>query len=387
MIESKMKIESCELFFLKIPLRFGFSHGAKADRKYSDSIIVKLHSADMDGYGEAVVRDYVSGSLEAGVDYRQHATRVVSRLVAPIEGRFLSWSEMNHSLDDLACDSRELPFLCAVQTALLDLACKWNGRDIYSLLGQTPRREIIQYGGVLPFFPMKEAEKYLRFCRELGLPNIKVKLNGDPDFSSSILGLTRDVLGESFEIRVDANSSWAVDDGRKLFDVCRRFGVTVVEQPFEDSTPGASELMREAQADGFMIMADERVLLSQDLQLLAEAGTYSAVNLRLSKNGGLSRVLTLAEEVTKTGLSYQLGCMVGETGILSALGRAAAALLPASLFAEGSYDDIILTENITTRSMGFGPGGAAPIIREQGVGYAVSTEKLARLSVARVACS
>lgn len=381
-----MRVEGCELYFLKIPLRFSVTHGARAERTFSDSVVVKITGGNRQGFGEAVVRDYVSGSLGTGAEYQQEAARVVSRLVAPLEGRFLPWPEMSRYLAELECDSRDLPFLCAVEAALLDLGCKWTGTEIYSLLGQTPRRDTISYGGVLPFFPAKQAEKYLRFCRELGLPNIKVKLNGDPEAALAILGLCRRIMGEAFDIRVDANSSWAVSDAEKLFDVCRRQGVTLIEQPFNDSAEGAVETMRDARARGLTIMADEGALSSRDIELLADAGTYSAVNLRLSKNGGLLRVLRLSEEATKRGLSYQLGCMVGETGVLSCLGRAAAALLPAPLYVEGSYDELLLTENITTRSMGFGPRGDAPVIRGEGVGYAVSAEKLARLSIARVVC-
>ena len=381
-----MRVESCNLYFLQIPLRVSFSHGAKAERVFSDSVIVRLHSADKDGYGEAVVRDYVSGSLGSGEDYRREAVRLVSRFVAPLEGRFLSWNEMSRDLAAASPESRELPFLCAVETALLDLACKLAGADVFSLLGKVPRCQTVSYGGVLPILSGKEAEKYLRYCLQLRLPDIKVKLNGDPDFDSSILDLSRSILGEAFDIRVDANSSWAVKDGAKLFGLCRQRGVRVVEQPFDDSAPGAADAVREARGSGFLVMADEGALCSGDIRQLAEAGTYSAVNLRLSKNGGLTRLLDLAEEARENGLAYQLGCMVGETGILSALGRVAAALLPSPLYLEGSYDDILLTENITTRSMGFGPRGEAPVVRGQGTGYEVSLEKLARLTAAKTSC-
>jgi L-alanine-DL-glutamate epimerase-like enolase superfamily enzyme len=386
MAGSAMKIESCELFFLQIPLSFGFSHGAKADRKFSDSVIVRIHAADKDGYGEAVVRDYVSGPRSAGADFHKDAARAVSQIVAPLAGRFLSAEEMVAHLAGLACDSRDLPFLCAAETALLDLACRWNGSDVFTVLNRQPVRELIRYGGVLPFFPVREAEKYLAFCRQLGLADIKVKLNGDKEFDQTVLDLCRGVLGGHFDVRVDANSSWPVEDAEKLFDVCRRYGVRIIEQPFNDEAAGAAECMREARSSGFVIMADEGAVSARDIHAFADAGTYSAVNLRLSKNGGLSRVIGLCQEAGACGLSYQLGCMVGETGILSALGRAAAAVLPDPLYVEGSYDDIILTENITTRSMGFGPRGEAPVIRDQGMGCTVSLEKLARLSVMRASC-
>ncbi len=386
MAEGMVKVDSCELFFLQIPLRVSFSHGAKAQRDFSDSVIVRLHSATRDGYGEAVVRDYVSGSLESGKDSRREAGRQVSRLLAPLAGRELSWVEASRDLSAVPCESRDLPFLCAVETALLDLGCAGTGSDVFSLLGRPSRRDTVFYGGVLPILSLKEAEKYLDFCLQLGLPDIKVKLNADPDFAASVLDLSRDILGSAFDIRVDANSSWPVEHGGRLFDVCGTRGVRVIEQPFADAASGAVHAMREAHARGFSIMADEGILSSEDIRRVAEAGTYSAVNLRLSKNGGLTRVLALAEEAARRGLSYQLGCMVGETGILSALGRAAAALLPSPMYLEGSYDDALLTENITTRSMGFGARGEAPVFRGQGTGFEVSPEKLARLSIARLSC-
>ena len=148
---------------------------------------------------------------------------------------------------------------------------------------------------------------------------MKVKVDGDAARADDALGLSRGILGESFDIRVDANSSWPLADGPKLFGVCRRDGVRIIEQPFSDTEP-AEAAVREARAEGYAIMADERVLSSEDLRALAAAGAYSIVNLRLSKNGGLTRVLALAEEARANGLSYQLGCMVGETGVLSALG-------------------------------------------------------------------
>ena len=67
------------------------------------------------------------------------------------------------------------------------------------------------------------------------------------------------------------------------------------------------------------------------------------INLRLSKNGGLLKVLKMAEIAEKRGLQYQIGCHVGETGILSALGRVAASILPKAVYVDGSYDSYLLS--------------------------------------------
>ncbi len=141
--------------------------------------------------------------------------------------------------------------------------------------------------------------------------------------------------------------------------------------------------MRGARSQGFRFMADEGFRDAADVRRIASAGAYQMLNLRLSKNGGLTRTLRLAREAEAAGLSYQLGCMVGETGILSALGRAAAAILPAPAYVEGSYDDLLLSENVTTTSFGFGPKGVAPLVRGRRIGYEVDADRLARFAVSK----
>jgi L-alanine-DL-glutamate epimerase-like enolase superfamily enzyme len=149
---------------------------------------------------------------------------------------------------------------------------------------------------------------------------------------------------------------------------------------------GAAEVSARARERGFDFMADEGFLTAGDVASIAAAGACNALNLRLSKNGGLSRVLAMADDATANGLTYQLGCMVGETGILSALGRVAASLLPAPRYLEGSYDDILLTANVTAESLRFGPGGAAAIVRGRRIGFEVDQKRLEAVTVWRAPC-
>ena len=381
-----MIIDRAELLFLRIPFRMSVTHGAMADRTFSDSLIVKVASGGCAGYGEAVVREYVSGSLGGGAEFQRQVARLTGGFLAPVRERDLHWEDIAAHLSGLACEARELPILCAVETALLDLACGQAGTDVYSFLGAEPLRQSVIYGGVIPILPPEQAEKYVERYASLRFPNVKVKVGGDPGYNDAMLGLCRKELGQGFDIRVDANASWSIENATEQLDVCARHGVKVIEQPFAVSAEEAVSIMARAHAMGFDFIADEGVLTAADVASLACAGGCRVVNLRLSKNGGLSRVLALARVAEASGLAYQLGCMVGETGVLSALGRVAASLLPSPLYVEGSYDDILLSENITTRSFGFGPGGLAPIVRESGIGYEMSEEKLVKLSVARVPC-
>jgi len=381
-----MKIERAELSFLEIPFRLSVSHGARADRTFSDSLVIRVEADGAVGFGEAVVRDYVSGPVGSGADFRAEAVRAAGRILSAVQASGAAWREAVSALALLDCGASELPLLCAVETAILDLACRLEGADIYAILGREPARTTVAYGGVMPILPLEQARAFITMYAGFGFPDFKVKVSGDLAYNAAILGLCRQSLGDGADIRVDANSSWKVREADAHLAVCERFGVRVVEQPFPVGARGAAEASARARERGFDFMADEGFLTAGEVGSIAAAGTYHALNLRLSKNGGLSRVLAMADDAEANGLTYQLGCMVGETGILSALGRVAASLLPHPRYLEGSYDEVLLTANVTTESFSFGRGGAAAIVRGRRIGFEVDQKKLEALSVWRAPC-
>jgi muconate cycloisomerase len=269
-----------------------------------------------------------------------------------------------------------------VESAILACAVEETRADAYGVLGREPVRSTVVYGGVLPLVPLETARALVGLCAQMELTNLKVKVGRDAAYNSAILGLCRQQLGSGFDIRVDANSAWTPADADVQMEICARYGVRLIEQPFPVSV--CAEAAARMAEKGFAVMADEGVLTSADVRLLASSGSAQVLNLRLSKNGGVSRVLALAEEAGARGMSYQLGCMVGETGILSCLGRLTASLLPSPRYIEGSYDEMLLEQNIVTPSFGFGPGGRAPIVRGEGMGYRIQAERLEKFSLARL---
>ena len=378
-----MRIERAQLHFLEIPFRLSLSHGARSARVSSDSIVLSLASAAHCGYGEAIVREYVSGSLGAGDDLRQEAARITTGLLAPLRGRDFSWKEAEQYFAGLSCEPSALPLLCAAEAAVLSCAVDETGADAYTVLEREPLRPAVVYGVVLPFVPLTEARTLVGMCAQAKITNVKVKVGRDLAYNEGILSLCRQILGAGFDLRVDANSAWTASDVEAQLAICARHGVRLIEQPFAVSAgvAGAARLAEQ----GFSVMADEGILTSADVRGLAASGGAQVLNLRLAKNGGLLRVLSLAAEAEACGLSYQLGCMVGETGILSCMGRLAASLVPRPRYVEGSYDELLLEENIVSPSFGFGPGGKAPIMRGAGMGYRVDHDRLERFTRARLA--
>jgi L-alanine-DL-glutamate epimerase-like enolase superfamily enzyme len=377
-----MCIDSVEIFALRIPFRVSVSHSAHKDRSACDSVVLRISSGGQHGYGEAVFRDYVSGFASGTHSLASRATEIAGRMVGPLFGCEVAWQDV--AADGIATEPQDLPMLCALETALLDLACRTKGNDAYSMLGLEPVRSHIVFSGAIPLVPSGGAAYTITQFAQFGNSSFKIKLGPDPDENRAILAACRGAVGDRCDLRVDANGAWRVVDADAHMDACEANGVTAVEQPFPVAAPGADDALHHGIDRGFFFIADEGFLTEHDLEAISSAGTYQLLNFRLSKNGGITRVLRLARTASERGIGHQLGCMVGETGILSALGRMTASLLPAPRWVEGGYDRILYSKHLTTSDFGFGPDGTAPVIRGAGIGYSIREEQLVRFTVQRV---
>ncbi len=378
-----MRIESAELFALSIPFVMPLSHATHKNRAGCDSVVLQLGAGGLLGHGEVVVRDYVSGALDGGADLLSRVAAAVRRLLEPLDGRDVDHAALATIIGGGDPEPADLPVLCALEAALMDLACRSSGRDAYELLGLEPLRPRVTFSGVIPLFPPEIAARTLTQFARLGTRSFKIKLGPDAATNRAILAACRAAVGAEGDLRVDANGGWRVQDADAHLESCRSAGVTAVEQPFPVAAPGADDALRRGVERGFLFIADEGFLSERDLDGISRAGTYRMLNFRLAKNGGLARVLRLARTAAERGIGHQLGCMAGETAILSAFGRLAASLLPAPRWVEGGYDRILYAEHIADRDFAFGPDGTAPVIRGAGIGYTVRTDRLAALSVGR----
>jgi L-Ala-D/L-Glu epimerase len=131
------------------------------------------------------------------------------------------------------------------------------------------------------------------------------------------------------------------------------------------------------------LMLDESLCGAVDAER-AVAGKYADLfNIRLSKCGGFTPSLRLAQFARRHGLGYQLGCQVGETALLSAAGRHFAASARDIRYVEGSYDRHLVKEALGTTDITFGWGGWAPALTGAGLGINVDPAALERVQVRR----
>ena len=371
------------LHALSIPFKLDFTH-SQARRQASDSLIVELSDGEYSGFGEAVAREYVTGT--STTDSTETAA-VVRGILHRLTDADVSIDTILPTLLSSEWPVAELPLLCAVEGALLDLLCKRQKVDVYTLLQLEPRHQELIYGGTLPMLPLPAAEKMLGAYLQAGITNLRIKLARDTEYNSKILEKARGMLGNEYDLRVDANAAWSVDETIDHLPLLKEFTVSLIEEPLGRDWEGMRRLSTVPESDGFCFVADESAVSFQDVKQISQDASFGMINIRLSKNGGLLRSLHIARLAEEHGLSYQLGCHVGETGILSGLGRVAASLMEQPVYVDGSYDRHLLSENIITEDYSFGYGGIASIRRNQAAGYIVDTSKMEKLTSDYYACS
>ena len=126
------------------------------------------------------------------------------------------------------------------------------------------------------------------------------------------------------------------------------------------------------------VMADESIVTLDDAKRLIDQNACDYFNLRISKCGGIYNTLAIVELSKQMGIKIQLGCLVGETAILSAAGRHLAAHLSEVKFVEGSYSTHLLVDDIAQEEIKFGNKGEAPVFSGEGLGVNIKEDLLTK---------
>lgn len=395
-MNAPLRIRRVQVFPLSIPLRFRFQHAAAA-RDTADPVVVQLTAeaphATLVGYGETLARRYVTGETsETVVDD-------ITELFVPhlLEFRPTSFAEAVESAHELPTliDGRLVNAArCAVELALLDLAGKAFRRKVSDVTGWMDLPGFgapgclrsARYSGVVVGRTPGRLRKLLRLQRCYGLRDFKIKVAID-DWETRLeqtqRALARGIRSGEVTLRADANGGWNLAQARDALPVLERFGVSALEQPLPPTDDAQlATLIERARCD---LIADESLLTIEDADELIEAGAVRVLNIRLAKNGGLLPALRIARAALAAGLDVQLGCLVGETSILTAAGVAFLEACPQVRFAEGAFGNILLSADVTNPSLRFGRGGRMRSLTGFGLGVPVLERALRRHAITSLA--
>lgn len=379
-----------ELFHLRLPFRGSFTHAA-AQRSATDTVVVAALLADGTiGFGEGLPREYVTGETIDSVLYNVNDT-LASKLT-DLEPK--SFTELLERLDLLPFTNEQGNIInsarCCVELALLDAYGKYFGNDLSSLIGwlgdasfaRPTGTRPLRVSGVLDGSDKSQLSKRLRMMRLYGLRDFKLKVGSEQDIENLEMitrRLGRGLSNGRFTLRVDANGAWDIDQAVSMSRQLLDFGVCCLEEPLASNDRSHWPML--ANLAELPLMADESLVSLDDAHYLSENDIVDYFNIRISKNGGLLPALRLAALAAKRSKQFQLGAMVGETGILAAAGAKFLQLMPTTSFTEICYSTFLLQADIVRPSVRFGWAGRLPKLSDIGLGVHVRRERILQFLV------
>jgi muconate cycloisomerase len=374
---------------LALPFRGKFRH-ATAERSASDNIILQLELGNgQTGFGETLARPYVTGETPDSV------IESIQRVFLPIllESKPEGFGEVIEFIERLPfTDSDNKPLYaarCAVELALIDVYGKqfqrspeiltgWIDQPYWELPGAA---EVSTYSGVIGSTSPRKAAFLAKLMRFWQLKDLKIKV-GDPEefnrLAAIIRALTKPIRSGVVRLRVDANCAWKPEELAEKVSHLERFGILYLEQP--TSRENDASWLPIQHDSGVNLIADESLVSMDDAERLTKEYSAGVFNIRLAKNGGLLAALKMAAFAYSKGIEVQLGCMVGESGILTTAGEWFINLVPEIIFAEGGYGKFFLKDDILKKSIRLRYGGKIPTPKGPGLGIEVDLNKLKKYS-------
>lgn len=398
-------IACLRVYPLAIPLRKTFRHAAH-ERQTADPVVVAAELADGTvGYGETLPRAYVTGE-DVETVLADLAEEFLDELVA---FRPASFPQALEQIDSLPMTDETGRIMTAaragVELALLDAYSRHFRRPITEAVGwlgvpgfgEPGSIGQVRYSGVLSASSPAQLRKSVRKMRWFGLRDFKLKV-GFPDDRERIREVVRVLKLEHREgdtgentpqgllkrwwdtptLRLDANGAWTLKQAVDLLHEISDLPVACIEQPLSRERYG--ELPGLKRSIAVPIMHDESLIMPSDAEELIEMGVADGFNIRISKNGGFLPALRLAHLARRHGAICQLGCMVGETSILSAAGRRFLENVGGVTFAEGSYGRFLIRGDVVSRRVQFGWGGRPQALNGLGWGIQVNEDRLRQFS-------
>ncbi len=394
-----LKIAELTTCHVRIPLRKTIRH-ASHTRDANDTLVVRCRLSDGTiGWGEGLPRPYVTGetietalaqlrctdwSLLAGpIDELNSAITLCEQFTpGNIDGEPEAADRHPHATRDCFGNSVR----CAVELSILDAVTRHLSIPLSQVTAHVPEAaairqsvESVRYSGAVTSESPRKQWLSAAKIRLFGFHQCKVKVGTAGIDDRDTLRRVRRILGPRCDIRIDANEAWFPQEVPEKLAPLVEYGITSLEQPVPHAEVDALADIRTGLP--VPVMLDESLCSLSDAHRAVERGTCDLFNIRLSKCGGFVPALKIAGVAHLGGLGYQLGCQVGETGILSAAGRHFACSVEGIRYLEGSYERFLVRERLTREDLTFGYGGRAPALPGPGLGISVDEAAVRRVSV------
>jgi len=372
-----MNIDTVNVYKISLPFTGDFSI-SRIKGSCANNVVVEViaDQGEIEGYGEGAPVEFVTGETQESV---------ANSVANFVRGDSFPWKLDNVSqiwdfIDGLSRGKENNATVCAVEMALLDALGKGQNKSITDYFPQDFHTNEVCYGAALTLGNKQRIMEICGLIRSMGINQLRIKMDKDFEQNKEAVETVNLMFEGEYDLRIDPNGVWDRDLAFKHVPLIEKYNVRIVEEPMSPLDPGFIEFAGLMKSYGVILMACETAPTVGDVERIIKDGYYEMINVKLSRSGGFRRSLRIIERIRSSGLSFQIGCTLGESGILSAGGRALGLLCRDAAYYDGSYDRFILKENTTTEDVSFGLGGKAGALDGPGLGVEINRESLMHLS-------
>jgi len=323
-----MQIQKINIYPILLPFSADFSHSLRKRSSVKNVVIEVIAEHGMiKGYGEGAPRSYVTGESQKTVTKSIYSLTRTNNF--PWE--FNDISSIWNFIDSLSYGNEHNAAICALETALLDALGKYQNKTIIDFFPKDFLTDTVSYGATIPLDNKQRILQLCRLCQKMEINTLRIKVGKDIEQNKEIIEVVSSVFGDDYNLRVDINGVWDYKIALNHIQLFNKYNVKVVEQPMN---PGDS------------------------------------------KCGGFRKSLGIIDYLRSNSIQFQIGCHLGESGILSAAGRVLCLLCRDAVYFDGSYDEYLLKENTTKQDVSFGPRGNAGPLNGPGLGVDINLHSL-----------
>ena len=280
------------------------SYGELSEREV---IVVSLTGGDgVSGYGEAAPLEPYDGISIAQTEAALASYAPVLAAASALNGAQLI--DACRMVDDLP------QALAAIDLALWDRGGRISGRPVAALLTDDPAREVPVNATLASLDRAGVSEEAAEATAD-GFACVKLKVGVGDD--AGRVAAARAAAGQEIALRLDANGAWDVEQAVRMIGALAPAGLELVEEPVH-GLKGVREV-RERVA--VRVAIDETAAEHGALG----AGVADAVCLKISRCGGISRLIAAAALVRASGAEpYVASTYDGPLGVAAGVHAAAA---------------------------------------------------------------
>jgi L-alanine-DL-glutamate epimerase-like enolase superfamily enzyme len=291
-----MKIERINVYQVDLPLKEG--RYAWADGKYVevfDCTIVEIETDEgVSGYGE--VCPLGPFYLPA---YGPGARTGIGELAPHLIGADPTKIGKINLIMDTALLGH--PYVkSAIDMACWDLLGKQTGLPICDLLGGRHGESVALYRAISQEAPDIMAKK-IALYRDEGYTKFQLKVGGNPDDDIARIQATRDILDRGEVLIADANTGWLMHEAARVVDSIATVDV-YIEQPCKSYEECLT--IRRRTARPFIL--DENIDGLQSLLRAHGDGAMDAINLKISKVGGITKARQIRDLCVSLGIAMTI---------------------------------------------------------------------------------